>query len=89
MIREYLLRLQALQLATLGSNVSMEIQIRQFANGNSWLVVGVHPEVQKDEDWRYHSEHFTYHDFQTPDENFKRLEYKYNTIEEFINTYKK
>lgn len=89
MIREYLLRLQALQLATLGSNVSMEIQIRQKANGDVWLVAGVNPEVQKDEDWIYHSEHFAYYDFQTPDENFKRLENKYNTIEEFINKYKK
>lgn len=89
MIREYLLRLQALQLAILGSNVAMEIQIRQSANGDSWLVVGVHPEVQKDEDWIYHSKHFTYYDFQTPDANRERLEKEYNTIEEFINKYKK
>lgn len=89
MIREYLLRLQALQLATLGSNVSMEIQIRQHANGDVWLVVGVYPEVQKDEDWIYHSEHFAHYDFETPDENFKRLENNYNTIEEFINRFKK
>ena len=92
MIREYLLRLQALQLNLFSNgNVNLDVQIRKhLPSGEPWLSVTVSVErPTAEEEFVNHHELFDYYDFQTPDENFKRLENKYNTIEEFINTHKK
>ncbi len=92
MIREYLLRLQALQLDTLGTNVNVNIHPRYSdVENRPWLSVFVSTEemTENNEFVGYYSCSFNYYDFQTPEENFERLEKEYNTIEEFINKYKK
>lgn len=92
MIREFLTRLQELQLATLETNVNMNIHTRYSnAKNRPWLAVFASTEemTEDNEFVGYCSCTFSYYDFQTPEENFERLEKEYNTIEEFINKYKK
>ncbi len=92
MIREYLIRLQALQLATLGTNVNVNIHTRYSdVENRPWLSVFASTEemTENNEFVGYCSCTFSYYNFQTPDANRERLEKEYNTIEEFINKYKK
>lgn len=92
MIREFLTRLQELQLATLETNVNMNIHTRYSnAKNRPWLAVFASTEemTEDNEFVGYCSCTFSYYDFQTPDANRERLEKEYNTIEEFINKYKK
>lgn len=92
MIREYLQKLQDLQLALLGTNIALHIQNRMpYVSDSPWLAVNVYPdEQQKCTDGKKficHNTTLSYYDFQTDEENRNRLEKEYNAIIEFINTH--
>lgn len=93
MVKEYLKKLQALQLELLGTNIALLIQNRMpFASDSPWLAVSVYPDgQQKSTDGKFicHNTTLSYYDFQTEEENRNRLEKEYNEIIEFINTHKK
>lgn len=88
MVREYLQKLQDLQLRAFDKGINMEISTRrQDAYGGPWIVARMNLEgcdFCKEPEEMHPDVYINYWEFQTPDENRAHFDEKLKVYEEFI-----